>query len=60
MKKFEERWSKIKYFIELVYNYKHKFDNKYMKLRFNSDNNLPIKPELETHNVVITIRSVLL
>ena len=60
MKKFQERWSKIKYLIELVYNYKHKLDNKYMKLRFNSDNNLPIKPELEIHNVVITIRSVFL
>ena len=31
-----------------------------MKIRFNSDDNLPLKQELQMHNVVITIRSVFL
>ena len=33
-------------------------DDKYVKIRFNWDDNLPLKQELEMHGVVITIWSV--
>ena len=29
-----------------------------MKIRFNSDDNIPLKQELEMHNVAIIIRSI--
>ena len=30
----------------------------YMKIKFNSDNNLPLNKQLKFHNLIITIRSV--
>ena len=30
----------------------------YMKIKFNSDDNLPLKKPLKFHNVTVTIRSV--
>ena len=45
------------YLIELVNNNLKKYD-KYTKVRFNLNDNLPLKQELEVHNIVIIIRSV--
>ena len=34
------------------------YEKDYMKIRFNSDDNLPLNKQLKLHNMVITIRSV--
>ena len=34
------------------------YENDYMKIKFNSDENLPLKKQLRFHNMTITIRSV--
>ena len=33
-------------------------DYDYMKIKFNSDHNLPLNKKLKFHNMIITIRSV--
>ena len=34
------------------------YDEKYMKIKFNSDDNLPLNKILKIHNMTIVIRSV--
>ena len=34
------------------------YEKDYMKIRFNSDDDLPLNKQLKFHNMVITIRSV--
>ena len=34
------------------------YEKDYMKIKFNSDNNLPLNKPLKFHNITITIRSV--
>ena len=34
------------------------YEKDYMKIKFNSDDNLPLNKKLKFHNMVITIRSV--
>ena len=34
------------------------YEKDYMKIKFNSDDNLPLKKPLKFHNITITIRSV--
>ena len=34
------------------------YEKYYMKIKFNSDNDLPLNKQLKFHNMVITIRSV--
>ena len=33
-------------------------DEKYMKTKFDLDNDLPLKKTLEVHNIIIVVRSV--
>ena len=44
--------------IELEDNNSNNYDDKYMQIIFNSNNNLPLKQELEILDVVKIIRSV--
>ena len=36
-----------------------KYSNYYMKIKFNSDDNLPLNKPLKFHNITVTIRCVL-
>ena len=56
--KYEELWKKIKYLLRSVTNNLHDYDEKYMKIRFNSDNYLPLKKTLELYNIATVVRSV--
>ena len=47
LKKYKEIWNKIKSLIELENDGLDKYDNKFMKIIFISDHNLPFKRELE-------------
>ena len=42
-KKYEELWNKIRYFIRSTSNNSDNYDYKYMKSKFNSDDNLLLK-----------------
>ena len=45
------------YFIKLENHDCDEYEDKYMKIRFNSNESVPIEQELKLHNVVIIIRS---
>ena len=47
VKKCKKTWNKIKYLIELENNDSGKYDDKYMKIRFNSEDKLTLKQKLE-------------
>ena len=43
LKKYEELWNKIKDLIKSITNNSGSYDEKYMKINFNSDDDLPLK-----------------
>ena len=57
-KKYQDAWSGIKNKIEAVSSGKYGYEKDYMKIRFNSDDDLPLNKPLKFHNMTITIRSV--
>ena len=59
LKKYAEVWSEIKDQIEKINNSKSgEYDKDYMKIKFSSDDNLPLNKQLKFTNVTIIIRSV--
>ena len=55
IKKYEEIWNKIKYFIKSENNGSGSYDDKYTIIRFNWNDNKPLKKELEMHGIVVII-----
>ena len=43
LRKYKELWNKIKDLIRSITNNSDKYDEKCMKIKFNSDNNLSLK-----------------
>ena len=58
LKKNIEVWDGIKNKIEEVSSGKSDYEKDYMKVKFNSDDNLPLSKPLKFHNMTMTIRSV--
>ena len=58
LKKYEQLWNKIRDLIRSITANSDKCDKKYVKIKFNSDVDLPLKKALEIHNMVIVVRSV--
>ena len=64
LKKYNEFWNGIKNEIETINGgktSKHssvEYDKDFMKIKFNSDDNLPLNKTLKLHNMTIVIRSV--
>ena len=59
LKKYAEVWSGIKDKIEKINNGKlEEYEKDYMKIKFNSDDNLPFNKQLKILSVTIIIRSV--
>ena len=59
LKKYAEVWSRIKDQIEKINNGKLKgYEKDYMKIKFNSDDNLPLNSQLKFLSVTIIVRSV--
>lgn len=56
LEKYEKRFGKIKYPIKLKNDDLDDYDDKYMKIRINSDDNLPFTKTLKMHNFVINMR----
>ena len=52
-------WDGIKKLIEKTDNKPGEYGQDYMKLKFNSDDNLPLNKSLKLHMLTIIVRSVL-
>ena len=57
-KKYKNVWSRIKNKIEAVSSGKYDYEKDYMKIKFNSDDDLPLNKPLKFHAMTIIIRSV--
>ena len=60
IKKYEELWSKIRDLIRLKTKNPDDYDEKYMKIKFNSEDELPLKRTTEIHSMVIAVRACFL
>ena len=59
-KKYEELWSKIKDLIRLITKTTNDYDKKYMKIKFNSDDELLLNKIIEIPSMIIVVRAVFL
>ena len=57
-KKYDELWSKIKDLISSITKNSDDNDEKYMKIKFNSDDKLPLNKAIEIHSMIIVVRAV--
>ena len=58
LEKYNNVWNGIKNKIKAVNSGECDFEKDYMKIKFNSDDNLPLNKTLKFHNMTITIISV--
>ena len=58
LKEYNDVWNGIKNKIEEVTSGECDYEKDYMKIKFNSDDDLPLNKPLKFHNMTITIRSV--
>ena len=58
IKKYEEPWSKIRDLIRSITEISDDYDVKYMKIKFDSDDELPLNKTLEIHIATIVVRAV--
>ena len=56
--KYAELWYKIKNLIEYNFVKTGEYEKDFMKIKFNSGDNLPLNKILKIHNMTIVIRSV--
>ena len=56
--KYTELWDKIKNLIEYNLIKAGEYEKDFMKIKFNSDDNLPSNKILKLHNMKIIVRSV--
>ena len=59
LKKYIELWNKIKSIIEKVNLKSGEYETYYMKIKFYSDDNLPLNELLKLYNLIIVIKSVI-
>ena len=58
LKKHSDVWNGIKNKIEEVSSDECDYEKDYIKIKFNSDDGLPLKKQLKFHLMTITIRSI--
>ena len=58
LKRFTKLWDEIKSLIEKIDDKTGEYEKDYMKIKFNSDDNLPLNKILELHMLTIIVRSV--
>ena len=58
LKKYNDIWNGIKNKIKELSDSECDYEEDYMKIKFNSDDDLPLNKPLKFHNMTITIRSV--
>ena len=57
-KKYEELWSKIRDLIRSITKNSDDYDEKYMKIKFSSDYELPVNKTIEVPGMIIVVRAV--
>ena len=57
IKKYEELWSKTRDLIRSVTKNADDYDEKYMKIKFNSDGELPLNKTIEIPGMTIVVRA---
>ena len=60
VKKYEKLWSKIKELIRSITKNSHDYDESYMKIKFNLDDELPLNKMMEIPTIIIVVRAVFL
>ena len=58
IKKYEELWIKIRDLIRSVTKKSEDYDEKYMKVKFNSDDELPLNKTIKVPVMIIVVRAV--
>ena len=58
LKKYNNVWNGIRDKIKEISSSECDYEKDYMKIQFNSDDNLPLRKPLKFHNMTVTIRSV--
>ena len=58
IKKYEDFWNKIGDFIRSITKNSDNYDEKYLKIKFNSDDKLLLNNTVEIYNVTIVIRAI--
>ena len=58
IKKYEELLSKIRDLISLITKNSDDYDEKFMKKKFNSDDELPLNKKIEIPSMIIAVRAV--
>ena len=58
LKKYNDVFNGIRNKIKEINSDERDYEKDYMKIKFNSDDNLPLNKPLKFHNAIITIRSV--
>ena len=57
-KKYEELCSKIRDLIKPITKNSDNYDEKYMKIKYDSDDELPLNKTFEIHSMIIVIRTI--
>ena len=57
-KKYGELWSKIRDLIRSINKNSDDYDKKYMKIKFNSDDDLPLDKSIKTPSMIIVVWTV--
>ena len=58
LRKYEKLCNKIRDLVRSITSNSENYDEKYMEIKFNWDNDLSLKKILELHNLVIVVKSV--
>ena len=58
IKKYEELWIKIRDLIRSITKNSDVYDEKYMKIKLNSDDELPLNKRIEIPNMIIVVKAV--
>ena len=58
LKKYNDVFNGIRNKIKKISGDECDYEKDYMKIKFNSDDDLPLNKQLKFHNMIITIRSV--
>ena len=58
MKKYKELWIKIRYLIRIITKSSDNYEEKYMKIKFNSNDELPLNKTIEIPSMTIVVRTV--
>ena len=58
IEKYKEFWSKVRDLIRLITKNSGDYDEKYMKIKFNLDDELPLNETIDIFNLTILVRAV--